>query len=99
MKKILPLMIFISSQLIFGCSRGIDYTEAEHISEQKLRNYAKSEHLAIEQFSKVEVSSYGKYPLIFDYESNSNPNHLIRICIEKSGVAHVHRMIEENSCP
>lgn len=81
--------------LIGGCAPVLTEDEARSLANQRLRDYAVAEQLDLALFSQPVLSSAPNHPWIFDYTSNTEPRHSIRIYVNSRDTIEIHRMLEE----
>ena len=94
----LSLALLLLAGLTLDCWRGraIDEAEAFDIASTRLRVYAQEEGIPLEEMGKPRVTRPvdGYSSWVFDYTSNGNPRHLVRIYVRRNGTTELNRLIE-----
>lgn len=92
--KAMIVLALVLSLPLLGCRGEIDRTEAERIAGLELARYAEREGIPEERFGQPKISTEAGYPWIIEYESDTSPQHLVSVSIDRRGKVELHRMIE-----
>lgn len=78
----------------FGCSKRMDYREAERLAEKELSDYCAQEKLVRTDFGGANVRPEKKYDWSVEYQSSTQPQHTLIFYLKDSKVVEFHRLVE-----
>ena len=87
--------VVVTSLLIAGCFSKGNYMEVEILGEKVLSSYCVEENLYRTDFGKANICPENKkYDWSIEYQSSTNPKHILILYVKKRRIVEQHRLIE-----
>ena len=94
LRLIVLSLAILSLASVMGCSKRMDYREAERLAEKELSDYCAQEKLVRTDFGGANVRPEKKYDWSVEYQSSTQPQHTLIFYLKDSKVVEFHRLVE-----
>lgn len=94
LRQILIVSAALLLAMAFACSRKTDHREAEQLAEMALADYCIKEGLRRTDFGGASISPEEKYDWSAEYQSSTQPKHVLILYVKNGKIVERHRLVE-----